>query len=453
MRVRIQSFAMSPVAIACAALAFRIALLYLSWHTGKVPDASGRYGYEAGRIAESIATGKGFSSPSPLVETGPTAWLSPVYPYLVAGVFKLWGIYTAKSHAILQLLNCFFPAATILPIFAIAKRSLGGGVAVLSSWTWVFLPTAWHMPMQYVWDTTLSALWFALLFWATLAIRQRSELAAWAGYGALWAIGAMINASCLSVFPFFIVWLAWESQKRQVPWLPQVSSALVVFLLGLMPWTIRNYRAFGRLIPVRNNVGIMLWHGNNSIAPGLDSFAMAPYLYRPEADLYKRLGEVSYMQMKQREAIRFMRSHPSETVRLILGRLGRHWFFVTDRPNTTWSAEPLYIRIYSFLNGLLILCCWFGAVMMLRERDSQAIPYAIVLLFYPLVYYVTASLLRYRFPIDPLLTILAVHGASALQTWRHADNPMAADAIGGNAIALAPLMRSNRDKQRIARSA
>src|SRR5208283_4896298 len=54
------------------------------------------FGYEAGRIARSIVQGRGFGSPL-FEDTGPTAWMTPVYPYLVAGVFKLFGTYTKLS--------------------------------------------------------------------------------------------------------------------------------------------------------------------------------------------------------------------------------------------------------------------------------------------------------------------------------------------------------------------
>src|SRR5262249_2462351 len=54
------------------------------------------FGYEAGRIAKSIIQGHGFSSPL-FSDTGPTAWMTPVYPYIVAGFFKVFGLYTLTA--------------------------------------------------------------------------------------------------------------------------------------------------------------------------------------------------------------------------------------------------------------------------------------------------------------------------------------------------------------------
>ena len=46
-----------------------------------------QFGWEMGRIARSILHGQGFSSPTDL-DTGPTAWAAPVYPYVIAGGFQ-----------------------------------------------------------------------------------------------------------------------------------------------------------------------------------------------------------------------------------------------------------------------------------------------------------------------------------------------------------------------------
>jgi len=54
------------------------------------------FGWEMGRIGRSIALGQGFSNPYE-GNTGPTAWEPPLYPYLIGGVFKTFGIYTRAS--------------------------------------------------------------------------------------------------------------------------------------------------------------------------------------------------------------------------------------------------------------------------------------------------------------------------------------------------------------------
>src|ERR1043166_707697 len=79
-----------------------------------------RFAWEMGMVARSIVTGKGFSSPY-VGETGPTAWFPPLYPYLLAGVFKIFGLFTKASAIAILSLNSIFSAATILPVVGIAR--------------------------------------------------------------------------------------------------------------------------------------------------------------------------------------------------------------------------------------------------------------------------------------------------------------------------------------------
>ncbi len=51
---------------------------------------------ETGNIARSLALGKGFSNVFNQ-GTGATAWLTPVYPLLLAGIFRIFGIFTPAS--------------------------------------------------------------------------------------------------------------------------------------------------------------------------------------------------------------------------------------------------------------------------------------------------------------------------------------------------------------------
>src|ERR1700722_19969488 len=78
--------------------------------------ATAPFEQETGSIARSIATSKGFSNPFGR-ETGPTAWLTPVYPLLVAAVFKVFGIFTVGSFFFLVALNILFSTAVCVPIF------------------------------------------------------------------------------------------------------------------------------------------------------------------------------------------------------------------------------------------------------------------------------------------------------------------------------------------------
>ena len=111
---------------------------------------------ETGNIAFSLAKGHGFSSPW-WQETGATAWLTPVYPWIVSVVYRIFGIHTPHAFYAVVLLNIIFSAATCLPIYLIGKRVGSLGVGLSAAWLWAIFPNAIVIPYEWVWDTSLSA--------------------------------------------------------------------------------------------------------------------------------------------------------------------------------------------------------------------------------------------------------------------------------------------------------
>jgi len=403
----------SPVFIVGFAFFIRMLLLYHGWKTAPVPVRDFvPYGYELGRVARAIAAGEGFSSPLRMVDTGPTIWFTPIYPYLVGGIFKIWGIYTDLSRIIIQTLNYAFAALTIIPIYSIAKRTFGEAVAVGASWFWVFLPTSLFFPLTWIWDTSMAALFLALIFWATLAMQEAHTTWSWAGYGALWAFGVLVNPAVLSLFPFLLGWLIWESRRNGAPWIKFSGATILVFAIALVPWTVRNYRVFGKFIVLRSNFGLELWLGNNASVP--DSWApwMHPNDDRDEALKYQRMGEIAYMAEKQHEAISFIKTHPADTLRFTFHRFINNWLAVSDSPLDSWAYSPYYLKAFVVLNILLSLFTFVGALFAYRVKLPEAFPYAMVLLIFPLIFYVTHASLRYRFPMDPIMMVLSAYGVA-----------------------------------------
>src|SRR5262249_193827 len=121
-------------------------------HTYKFKSADNNFsfGWEMGRIGAAIASGHGFSNPfGP--STGPTAWEPPLYPYLIAAVFKVFGIYSRASAFVLLAINSIFSALTCISIFQIARRIFSEKVAVGSAWAWILLPNVMFWCTRAIW--------------------------------------------------------------------------------------------------------------------------------------------------------------------------------------------------------------------------------------------------------------------------------------------------------------
>jgi len=99
--------------------------------------AAGGYSVSVSRLAGSLSAGalgvrpgsafagSGTRVRNVFADTGPTAVVSPVYVYLLAGVFRLFGRTPASIVAALGL-NSLFSALTCIPVFLLARRCFNG---------------------------------------------------------------------------------------------------------------------------------------------------------------------------------------------------------------------------------------------------------------------------------------------------------------------------------------
>jgi len=409
---RLRRAATSLFLILTVALGLRLA--YFRYEVQTIPRQALQavpFLYEPGDIAYSLAIGKGFSSPF-RADTGPTAWTTPIYPLLVAGVFELFGTFTFSAFVAAVLLNILFSTLTCVPLFYIGKRFGGIALGAAAAWLWAIFPNAVIIPFQWIWDTSLSGLLAAALVLATLAVAESTRIRDWCGYGLLWGFTLMTNATLLAGLPFLLAWMAWRLRKGNSRWMAQTVVAAGAIVLCCVPWTARNFVVFHHFIPLRSPLGLQLWLGNNDQVRDDFSGWLHPIDNIAERAKYVRMGEVAYMNEKQREAIHWMISHPGRVAVLFKDRLIATWAG-TPHPLRDFARAPLLIRIVFVSNWLATAAMLLGiAVFYLDARlRIYAVPVTAFPIVYPFAAYLSQALLRYRYPIDPIVMVLAATGA------------------------------------------
>jgi 4-amino-4-deoxy-L-arabinose transferase-like glycosyltransferase len=365
------------------------------------------FGWEMGRVARSIAQGQGFSNPYGGT-TGPTAWEPPLYPYLMAGVFKVFGVYTYASAWVLLTINSLFAGLTCIPIYLIGVKTFGERVAIWSACVWALLPYVWYWSIHWIWDTTFTPLMLSLIFLLALnlaepRVTKQQASRSWILFGLLWGIGALANPSMLSFLPFCGVWVWWQRSRRQMPSLAGVILSSVIFFLTLSPWLIRNYEVFGRFVFLRDDFGLQFRLGNWKGADGMLMAYLQPNLNNLEFDKFQRMGELAYAEDCKRLAFEWVRENPGRFAIISLKRFFYYWNGV---PKATDSRAPVDFRTSLFL-AWSVLAIW-GMLRALKQRRPGAWLFAGLMLTYPTTYYFVFPHARYRHPIEPELLILSV---------------------------------------------
>ncbi len=401
-----QSSLLVPVLIAFALRLAVIAFLYPEqldpardhWH----------FGYETGRIARSIALGKGFSSPL-FGDTGPTAWMTPAYPYVVAGVFKIFGIYTKASALFLLSLNALVSALTCIPVFFIARRGFGERVARWSVWAWAMFPYGIYFPAERIWETWLATFLLTMLFLWGLYVEDSMSLRAWASWGLRWGVAALVSPAVLGVLPFWGLWILYRRYQKGLRSIPHVAVASLLFVAVVSPWFVRNYVVFHRFIPFRDNMGIVLLMGTRGSSDYWGPYELGPWHNEADWLEFQRLGEPRYMEAKKRYSIDFIRANPGWFAWTSVRRAVFLWTGYWSFERSYLQQEPLDPPNILFSTSFTVLTL-LGLRKAFRAGTAIAMPYLLVLFSFPLIYYITSPEVYYRRPIDPIMVVLAVYG-------------------------------------------
>jgi 4-amino-4-deoxy-L-arabinose transferase-like glycosyltransferase len=374
------------------------------------------FAFETGKIARSIVTGHGFGNPYYGVNTGPTAEIAPVFPYLLAGIMAVFGIYTKASALVMLGLNSLFSALTCIPIFFLAKKSFGLREARWATWIWAFFPYAVYFSAVSMWDHALTALFLALLLLVAVYLEESTNLWAWAGFGLLWGMGALTCPVVLGTLPFLVAWVCHRLHRQGKKWgLPAVAAVLAL-LATLAPWMIRNYRTFHQPVFLKDGLPLAFLAGNLGNTPHWWNETVDPCGSFAEMAEFQRVGEQAYMAEKWRLALEVLRSNPGTFLWRSVRRVVYMW-------TGYWSLRPEYLRKEPYDPPNIIFCTAVTLLALLglgqawRRAPERAIPYALVVLVFPVIYYFTHSDIAYRNPLDPMIVIL---GSCAVVAWLRA---------------------------------
>lgn len=388
------------IMIVAFAVRLLVILLLHTYRFGPGPQPYA-FGNEMGRIGQSIAQGKGFGNIYH-GSTGPTSWEPPLYPYLVGGIFKLFGIYSHLSAIVLLAINSVFSALTCIPVFLVARRCFGEEVAVASAWTWALYPAAIYWCTTWIWETALSTLLLTILFWLTLRMEQHGGLRSWILFGLLWGVTVLSNASLVSFLPASGLWALRGYRKRSKPWLAGALVASLVFFACLTPWEMRNYRTFGHFFFIRGDFGMILRMGNGPGARGTWMISLIPSRNDAEFARYASMGEIAYVAAQKREAMHFIQESPRRFVVLCGKRFLYYW---GGNPRSSVFQTATLENVFAIATATIL---FWGLIRSVLKRIPGAGLFFWLILLYPAVYYITYPNSRFRAPLEPYAVMMGI---------------------------------------------
>ena len=374
---------------------------------------------------------------------------TPLYPYLMAVIFKLAGHYLLG----VRLVQVMLGALSCVLLGVAGRRFFNQRVGLIAAFLLALYPPAIFFD-GLIQKSSLD-LFFITLLLAVLAEFHHRPHWKW-----LLAAGVVIGAFALNrenarvLYPIVMAWLIFYFRdarlKNRMAWAAILTAAIAA---ALLPVGLRNYHVGGEFLISTSQLGPNFYIGNHAgaqgeyepLVPGHSnaSFERSDATRLAEEASGRKLSPAEVSDFWLSRALDYMRSQPWDWLRLMSRKL-----LLTFSAREAVDTES--IEVYAEYSRLLRVLFWFhfGVILPLgifgvwqtrADWRRLAILYAMLLglAFSVVLFYVLA---RYRYPMVPIVLLFAAATIAALPTirrdqWRQ--------WLPGVVLALAVVIPSN----------
>ena len=440
--------------ILLAAVCLRVAVaLYLGNSMVTLPGIDDQRSYDA--LAQRIVTGHGFSFPEawwPATPAdSPTAFWSFGYALFLSAIYGLAGHYPVVARLFQAALT-----GGLAPWLAyrLARRLFGPAIGLacagmtalygyflyyagaLMTESFYVLATLWVLDQvtnmaagardhRVAGSSKTAPLPHTAISGFTSMTAAARRLQPWVVLGLAIGVATLLRQIFLLVTPLLLLWLWWSSRRAATPegvgptMRPHAEvvrgllASLAVVAVVILPWTVRNYRVFDRLVLLNTNSGYAFFWGNHPIY-GSHFVPILPdgtYQRLIPTEL-RSLDEAALDQALLRRGIQFVVDDPGRYVRLSLSRISAYFMF-WPAPESGWLSNM--VRVLSF--GVCLPLMVYGLVLAFTRpaalQPGQRASALLLLSFaalYTTIHLLSWALIRYRLPVDAVLMPFAALG-------------------------------------------
>ena len=386
-------------------------------------------------IAQGIAAGHGFSIDAdhrwffmnpelsyPTDEYYPTAIEEPIYPHLMAFALRTFGDRGQLAILVFQVIALF---CTCIIVYYLSRKVFNAQVGILASSILIIYPAV-NSLQKALGVHMFAGLILSLSALAIIWCLEKISVLRGIILGLLLGLFSLTYSVPMLLIPFSALLVLVSARSLRLL-MGNTKTALAIVLtacLVISPWTYRNYQVFGHFVPVRTGMGLNFHHGNPILAgtftPGnyacaetLGSLWQAknareavllskqgskytqPIFQRsydcleqevPEG--YENFNEVERDKVYMQKSLEFIFAEPQTFMALAYNKLLGLY--------AGWRPSQTRIAILAFM----------GALLALKNRQARVL--VMMVLIFSVPYTLAVSWwYRYRYPIEPILLILA----------------------------------------------
>jgi hypothetical protein len=362
-------------------------------------------------IAQQLAAGHGFIYPYPFDPAWmPTCYIPPLYVWFHALIIQFGG-----GLIVTQIIGLIFFHIANYFYYLFFRRITSPGIAFAG-----FIALALYIPLWFISQKPdpdgLNLLLIALTILFLDDAIERQKKSVWIILGALFGIQILVRPDILMGMIFFGIWLLLYSGKEKKAKIMGYLLSIVIALLMVLPWTIRNYKVFDSFVLVSANSGFNFYIGNNPQATGefpqgsptAESIAIDSARSQYFREHTSPVERDSYLFHVGKQ---WIFDHPVDALKLWVKKFYFHWW-QRDYAGGSIAASPWMLTSYKIISFFLLFFGFYG-LFSLKSRSRKAL--LITLFLYSTaisVIFFTQS--RHRaIKVDPYLVTLSIIGIDA----------------------------------------
>ncbi|MFA4991733.1 MAG: glycosyltransferase family 39 protein [Candidatus Omnitrophota bacterium] len=367
--------------------------------------------YEA--ISRNILAGKGFSCVFYL-GTEYKALVQPFYPIFSAVVYY----FTNHSYLAMFAIQSVVSSAICFVVYHIAVRLMSQRCALLAAFTAAFHPGLAVYSIVKLHPLVFDAFFYLLALCAFLVFMEKpllkNALLAGAASGA-----AVLSRSTIVIFLVFMAFFLFFVLKG-LSVRAKLKLILVVYMTAFMvylPWIVRNYAVFHKIVIMQTDTGENLWTGNNESTTGSSMLPSGNSVHdtmslKMRGDL-KGMDELGQQGYYTDCFFDFIKDNPVLFAGLLLKKLFYFWWF---SPYTGALYDKSWLDIYKVYYAVVVLLSVLGLAGLFRQRRNLVTLSVFFAYMIPvsLIHAVACIDTRHRWTIEPVLLILASAGVCRL---------------------------------------
>lgn len=367
-------------------------------------------------IGHNLASGNGFVHGSI-----PTAYGNFLYPFILSLLYRLFGDGNLSIYifqALIDTLSCYL-------VFRLAYQLTKSAVpGIIAASIYAFYPP-FILSSGLVLTETVSILLTLLVTYILFGNSENPETRRFVWAGVACGLLTLIRPAML-LYPVFIFSLLAIYRRRFDRVLPKAALLVAVSYLVVIPWTIRNYVLLHAFVPVSTHSGLTVWAGTIKSSGGVIGSPSDP-VYSIDAEkpddplavkisardmeqtkMLRRqvigLSEVEADALYKKTAVSNIKRDPVRYAGLAVPKVLRMWFHLW--PGCQPSMENY---IVAMMNLCLIILAMLGSW---KLRGGWCFKASTLLLacYLSLVVSAAVGVVRYSYPIFPLIIVLAAYG-------------------------------------------